>query len=60
MGIPQSFESISEDDLRSFGFSKDFKFNTTQITLALATTQDGLPVGYRLFPGNTAESKTLI
>jgi hypothetical protein len=55
-----SFESISEDELRAFGFSKDFKFNTTQITLALATTKDGLPIGYKLFPGNTAESKTLI
>jgi transposase len=55
-----SFETISEDVLRAFGFSKDFKFNTTQVVLALATTQEGLPVGYRLFPGNTAESKTLI
>lgn len=55
-----SFETINEDQLRAFGFSKDFKFNTTQVVLALATTQEGLPVGYRLFPGNTAESKTLI
>jgi transposase len=55
-----SFESIEEDDLRAFGFSKDFKFNTTQVTLALATTKEGLPVGFKLFPGNTAESKTLI
>lgn len=55
-----SFESIEEDDLRAFGYSKDFKFNTTQVTLALATTSEGLPVGFKLFPGNTAESKTLI
>ncbi|MBS0351940.1 MAG: IS1634 family transposase, partial [Proteobacteria bacterium] len=55
-----SFESIDEDSLRAFGFSKDFKFNTTQVTLTLATTQEGLPIGFRLFPGNTAESKTLI
>lgn len=55
-----SFETINEDELKAFGFSKDFKFNTTQVVLALATTQEGLPVGYRLFPGNTAESKTLI
>lgn len=55
-----SFETINEDELRAFGFSKDFKFNTTQVVLALATTQEGLPIGYRLFPGNTAESKTLI
>jgi hypothetical protein len=55
-----SFETINEDELRAFGFSKDFKFNTTQVVLALATTPEGLPIGYRLFSGNTAESKTLI
>ncbi len=55
-----SFETVSEDTLRAFGYSKDFKFNTTQVVLALATTAEGLPVGYRLFRGNTAECKTLI
>lgn len=55
-----SFETIAEDELRTFGFSKDFKFNTTQVVLALATTQEGLPIGFKLFPGNTAETKTLI
>ncbi len=55
-----SFETLTEDELRTFGFSKDFKFNTTQVVLALATTQEGLPVGFRLFPGNTAETKTLL
>lgn len=55
-----SFESIEEDELRNFGYSKDFKFNTTQVTLALATTQEGLPIGFRLFSGNTADSTTLI
>lgn len=53
-------ESIAEDELRRFGFSKNFRFNTTQVVLALATTSEGLPIGYKLFPGNTAESKTLI
>ncbi len=46
-----SFETVSEDTLRAFGYSKDFKFNTTQVVLALATTAEGLPVGYRLFRG---------
>lgn len=55
-----SFETVSEDELRAFGYSKDCKFNTTQVVLALATTKEGLPIGYRLFPGNTAESTTLI
>jgi transposase len=54
------FESISQDELRAFGYSKDHRFNTTQLVLALATTGEGLPIGYRLFPGNTAEVSTLL
>lgn len=54
------FESIQEDELRRFGYSKNFRFNTTQVVLALATNTDGLPIGYELFEGNKAEVKTLI
>jgi len=54
------FESIKEDELRRFGYSKNFRFNTTQVVLALATNTDGLPIGYELFEGNKAEVKTLI
>lgn len=54
------FESDDEDDLRRFGFSKDQKTHLTQVVLALATTHEGLPVGYKLFPGNTAETSTLL
>lgn len=53
-------ESITPDGLREFGFSKDGKFNNTQIVLALATNELGLPLGYELFEGNCAEVKTLI
>lgn len=52
-------ESISQDGLREFGFSKDGKFNNTQLVLALATNELGLPIGYELFQGNCAEVKTL-
>lgn len=52
-------ESITQDDLREFGFGKDGKFNNTQVVLALATNDLGLPVGYELFQGNYAEVKTL-
>lgn len=52
-------ESTTTDDLRNFGYSKDHRFNTTQVVLALATNADGLPLGYELFSGNTAEVKTL-
>jgi len=54
------FESTDVDNLRNFGYSKNFRFNTTQVVLALATTPDGLPIGYELFEGNKAEVKTLI
>ena len=53
------FESVEVDELRNYGYSKDHRFNTTQVVLALATNQDGLPIGYELFEGNKAEVSTL-
>jgi transposase len=52
------FESFTEDELRSFGYSKDHKFNQGQVLLALMVTQEGLPVGYDVFPGNMYEGDT--
>lgn len=54
------FESVDADELRAFGYSKDQKYHCTQVVLALATNEDGLPIGYELFAGNTAEVKTLL
>lgn len=54
------FESWNADELRDFGYSKDCKFGQVQVTLALAANSEGMPIGYKLFPGNTAEVKTLI
>jgi transposase len=54
------FESQQNDELRNFGYSKDHKVGEVQVVLALATTPEGLPIGYSLFPGNTAEVKTLL
>lgn len=54
------FESTDTDELRRFGYSKDHRFNTTQVVLALATNSDGLPLGYELFEGNKAEVGTLV
>ena len=47
------------DELRKKGYSKDGKHNRVQVVLALMQTRDGLPVGYELFEGNTADVKTL-
>lgn len=54
------FESIETDEIREFGYSKDCRFNTTQVVLALATNGDGLPIAYELFQGNKAEVRTLL
>ena len=54
------FETTETDELRQFGYSKDCRFNTTQLVLALATNGEGLPIGYELFAGNKAEVKTLL
>lgn len=54
------FESFTEDDLKQNGYSKDMKFNQSQVLLALFVTDKGLPVGYELFPGATFEGHTLV
>ena len=53
------FESFVEDDLKIKGYSKDGKFNESQVILALMVTQCGLPLGYEVFPGNSFEGDTL-
>lgn len=54
------FESQIADELRNLGMSKAHKIGEVQVVLALATTSEGLPIGYNLFPGNTAEVSTLL
>ncbi|MGZ6298624.1 MAG: IS1634 family transposase [Parachlamydiaceae bacterium] len=54
------FESVSQDELRDFGFSKDQKHHTVQIVLALVVDSNGLPIAYEVFKGNLAETKTII
>ena len=54
------FESFSEDALKQPGYSKDAKFKECQVLLALALTDTGLPVCYRVLPGATFEGHSLI
>lgn len=54
------FESEDEDDLRKVGFSKDGKFQHPQIMLGLLVGEQGLPIGYDIFEGNTFEGHTLM
>jgi transposase len=54
------FEAEKEDDLRKIGFSKDGKHQHPQIMLGLLVAQNGLPIGYDIFEGNTFEGHTLL
>jgi transposase len=54
------FEAEDEDDLRKIGFSKDGKFQNPQIMLGLLVGENGYPIGYDIFKGNTFEGKTLL
>ena len=55
------FESVRVDKgaLRRFGYSKEMRTDCTQVILGLMLDYEGLPVGYKLFAGNTYEGKTL-
>lgn len=55
------FESVRSDkgELRQFGYSKEMRTDCTQVILGLMLDREGLPVGYKLFPGNSYEGKTL-
>lgn len=54
------FEAEDEDDLRKVGFSKDGKFQNPQIMLGLLVGENGYPIGYDIFEGNTFEGKPLL
>jgi len=54
------FESIVQDELKNFGFSKDQKHHSVQIVLSLVVDAQGIPVAYEVFEGNLSETKTLI
>lgn len=54
------FESFKDDELKKLGYSKDLKFSQPQLVFTLLLTDEGLPLAYQLFPGNTYEGNTLI
>lgn len=54
------FETFESDELRKTGFSKDSKSQQPQILVALMVTQDGFPIAYEVFKGNTFEGHTML
>ena len=54
------FESFKSDDFKKPGFSKDNKHNQPQVVIGLMVTQEGFPVHYDVFKGNTFEGNTFL
>jgi transposase len=53
------FETDIPDDLRKKGFSKENR-KTPIVQMGLLLDKAGLPISYKLFPGNTHDSQTLM
>ena len=53
------FESVKGDALKTFGYSKDNKVNQVQVVMGLLIDEQGIPISYELFPGNTNDFRTL-
>lgn len=41
------------------GYSRDHRFDCKQVNIGLVVTPDGLPIGYEVFAGNTADVTTV-
>ena len=55
-----AFESTKWGELRLFGFSKDHKSNEVQVVMGLLIDNNGIPITYELFAGNTMDQNTLV
>ena len=53
------FEADKQDDLRKKGFSKENRRDPI-VQMGLMLDENSLPVSYKLFPGNTHDSQTLM
>ncbi|MGY5139252.1 IS1634 family transposase [Mycoplasmopsis gallinarum] len=54
------FETFNREGYKKPGYSKDGKFKEDQIVIGMATDSNGIPVHYKVFPGNTADANTFI
>ena len=51
--------SITAEDIRRYGYSRDGRPDRRQIVIGLVMTRDGIPLAHHVFEGNRADKKTL-
>jgi transposase len=57
--ITSSYFEQSACELAKYGLSRDHRRDKKQLILALAVTKKGFPFYWKVFPGNTADTKTV-
>jgi hypothetical protein len=53
------FEGTADPSLCKRGYSRDHRPDCVQVNIALVVTREGMPLGYEIFPGNTADVSTV-
>jgi len=53
------FEGVADAGIAKRGHSRDHRPDCVQVNIALVVTREGMPLGYDIFPGNTADVSTV-
>jgi transposase len=53
------FEGQADCQIAQRGYSRDHRPDCVQVNIALVVTREGMPLGYEIFPGNTADVLTV-
>lgn len=53
------FEGVADPQIARRGYSRDHRGDCVQVNIALVVTREGMPLGYEIFPGNTADVTTV-
>jgi hypothetical protein len=53
------FEGQADAHIARGGYSRDHRPDCVQVNIALVVTREGMPLGYEIFPGNTADVSTV-
>jgi transposase len=53
------FEGQADPSIAQRGYSRDHRPDCVQVNIAMVVTRDGMPLGYEIFPGNTADVMTV-
>jgi transposase len=53
------FEGIADPSIAKRGYSRDHRPDCMQVNIALVVSREGMPLGYEIFAGNTADVSTV-